>query len=591
MNRYLFSILAAVIIVGVVVLRFIDLPTNSFSWDVFGYYLYLPATIIYEDIGLTNKAWLDEIMKMYDPSSTLYQLNTQANGFSIKYTQGMAWLYLPFFLIGHVIAKLSSFPADGFSAPYQWSVNIGMLIYLLVGFKALYEVLKEQYSPKVAFATLALLYLATNLFQMSGDLLVHPHITLFSLSAMLIYASNEWHKKVTLRWSITIGFLLGFMILTRPTMAVMVLVPICWNLEEFKTQLQKFISAKWNVLAAAFITISIASLQLIYWKIATGSWFYFSYDNPGEGLDFFSPYTWEFLFSFRKGWFVYTPLGLLMIYGIWVLYKQNRKLFFAVAPVVIVCIYVMSSWSTWYYAGGSFSSRTLVNIYPVLAIGLAAVVHQVFVGRKKIFWIVAVLMTILNLFQTWQWKNRIIDSSRMTMAYYFKIFGKTQVHPEWKEELLVYRSPETNPEIDLAHLYDTATIVNAIENFRSDTLINGIEMMELNEEFTPAYTANFQQITQKDHAWLVVEGNVWRMDSNQNLPSLVLHFKHGDGVYKYRSYIPYDNEGQNFVHYQYPYLTPEVRSNKDPFSTYWWNSSKSRCYISQIRVNVLEREK
>jgi hypothetical protein len=590
MNRYLFSILAAIVVIGVVLLRFIHLPVNSFSWDVFGYYLYLPATIIHEDIGLTNRAWLDEIMLLYDPSSTLYQLNTQANGFSIKYTQGMAWLYLPFFLIGHAIAKLSSFPADGFSLPYQWSVNIGMLTYLLIGFKALYEVLREHYSSKVAFVTLGLLYLATNLFQMSGDLLVHPHITLFSLSAMLIYSSNEWHKNATLRWSIVIGFLIGFIILTRPTMAVMALVPLCWDLDGVKTQLQKFIVAKWNVLVAASIAIGITSLQFVYWKIATGNWFYFSYDNPGEGLEFLSPYTWEFLFSFRKGWFIYTPLGLVMIYGIWVLFKQKRKLFFAVAPVVIICIYVMSSWSTWYYAGGSFSSRTLVNIYPVLAIGLAAAINQVFATRRNVFWVVAVLITVLNLFQTWQWKNKIIDSSRMTMAYYFKIFGKTQVLPEWKEDLLVYRSPETNPEIDLLQLYDTAAIVDAIENFRPDTIINGIEMMELNEEFTPAYTAKFREITQKDHAWLVVEGNVWRADSMSNLPSLVLHFKHGEGVYKYRSYTPYHSEEQCFVSYQYSYLTPEVRSSNDPFSTYWWNSSKSRCYISQIHINVLERE-
>ena len=55
-------------------LRTTQTAKHALTWDVFGYYLYLPATFIHDDPGLKDRAWLDEVMAKYDPSATLYQL-------------------------------------------------------------------------------------------------------------------------------------------------------------------------------------------------------------------------------------------------------------------------------------------------------------------------------------------------------------------------------------------------------------------------------------------------------------------------------------------------------------------------------------
>ncbi len=44
------------------------------SWDVFGYYLYLPAAFIHHDITLQHFDWVLEVQKQYEVSDTLYQL-------------------------------------------------------------------------------------------------------------------------------------------------------------------------------------------------------------------------------------------------------------------------------------------------------------------------------------------------------------------------------------------------------------------------------------------------------------------------------------------------------------------------------------
>ncbi|HEY9114586.1 MAG TPA: hypothetical protein VIN10_07785, partial [Bacteroidales bacterium] len=104
------------------VLRYLKFPDAVLSWDVFGYYLYLPANYIYYDPALQNTTWLDELIRQYEPTSSLYQLYPMAEGkMLIKYTSGIAILTLPFFLLAHFLAPLFGFPADGLSMPYQLS--------------------------------------------------------------------------------------------------------------------------------------------------------------------------------------------------------------------------------------------------------------------------------------------------------------------------------------------------------------------------------------------------------------------------------------------------------------------------------------
>ena len=114
----------------------------------------------------------------------------------------------------------------------------------------------------------------------------------------------------------------------------------------------------------------IISLQLIYFKYITGSFFYSDYSgNAGEGLDLFAPYTWEVLFSFRKGWLLYTPIMVFALLGFHSLYKRNRAIFWALLTYFIINLWFVSSWTCWWYAE-SFGQRALIPSYVVLGITL-----------------------------------------------------------------------------------------------------------------------------------------------------------------------------------------------------------------------------
>src|ERR1043166_8517789 len=98
--------------------------------DGFGYYAYLPATYIYHDYSYK---FFDEIYsKYYCPGfspPTKYFVN-QFDGLKInKYYPGVSLLWLPFFLIAHLLAGWFHLPADGYSDIYQYAIGIAGLFY------------------------------------------------------------------------------------------------------------------------------------------------------------------------------------------------------------------------------------------------------------------------------------------------------------------------------------------------------------------------------------------------------------------------------------------------------------------------------
>ena len=86
------------------------------TWDVFGYYLYLPGLFIYND--LETLSFVPEIMQTYASHLDFYYASDLPSGGKVlKYPVGLSVLYSPFFFLGHVGAYMFGYPADGFSMP------------------------------------------------------------------------------------------------------------------------------------------------------------------------------------------------------------------------------------------------------------------------------------------------------------------------------------------------------------------------------------------------------------------------------------------------------------------------------------------
>jgi len=430
------------------------------TWDAFGYYLYLPGIFIYQDVK--DLQWLPEIENKYQlTGGDLYQANRYKNGnFVFKYLGGVAILEAPFFAIAHLYAKLSPYPADGFSAPYQYALAIGALFYFSYAIFLLRHLLLLYFSDLATAITIILLVLATNLPQYIAVESAMSHAYIFPLYALIIWLTIRWHKSPTPYSAFLIGLTIGLATISRPTELIMVFIPIFWNTQnkivakEKWQNVKKHLNQLYLALAGGFIGIAP---QLIYWQIVTGFLIY----DVGSKWYFLNPF-FDVLIGWPQGWFIYTPITILFIFGLFFIKKFPFSKSFTI--FILVNIWIIISWADWKY-GASYSTRALVQSYPVMAFPFAALISQILKTKWKYALIpIGFYLIFVNLFQLKQYQNGILHHRDMNRKYYAAIYLDSNPTP--LDMSLLY-NPEKlkNPkEYQRISLYKSSETIDLFAN-------------------------------------------------------------------------------------------------------------------------------
>ncbi len=396
----------------------------TISWDVSGYYWYLPSIFIYED--LKHQSFKDNILQKYGPTNMDFQqaVRLENGDYAMKYASGMAVMYLPFFTIANVLADPLDFQQDGFSRPYQFAIQFGGLLVSLLGLWYFRKLLLIFYSDKVVAASMAILVVGTNYLNYSSIECGMSHAWLFTVYVFLLLNTHYFYKEFESKYAVRIGLLVGLATLTRPTDMLSCLIPLLWGMESIslnaiKKQIGLYIAHYRPLLLAGITAACIISIQLFYWKYATGHWVFYSYQ--GQHLYFRSPNFSDYTFSYRSGWLTYSPLMILAFIGIIpFLFKGKNKV--AILAFFILNYYMVCSWSIWWYGG-----RAMIQSYPVLFFAVAALVDTLF-SKKVVLWIFTPVVLVLIYYNFWvtyiYHKGTIYDNDCMTKAYFWKVVGK-----------------------------------------------------------------------------------------------------------------------------------------------------------------------
>ena len=589
-------ILSLLLALALITVRSVSTPYRALTWDVFGYYLYLPANFIYHDPGLAEAAWLDNIMDQYEPSATLYQLVDGNNGNRIiKYTSGLALLYAPFFFIAHWLAPVLGYAADGFSLPYQLILSLGGILWAIAGLFIFRKLLLKFFDDTITAILLLLTIAGTNYFQLAaldGTLLSHNF--LFTLYALLLLETINWHQKPNWRSAGVVGLSYGLIVLIRPSEAVSIFIPLMWNVGTkvaFKQKISSIRKFPLHLVLAVFVAIIIGSLQLYYWKKLSGEWLFYSYNNPGEGFRFFPPYLAEFLFSFRKGWFIYTPVMIFAVAGFYNLYRNNKSILPAILIFFLLNLWIISAWSCWWYAGGSFSARAIVPAYVLLSIPLGYLIRDVYV--KKWRWPVLIAgfaFVLLNLFQSWQFQKGIIDKERMSRPYYFAVFGRTEVDKDKLDKLLLVERNTINKD-SLKHPdWYTSKIIFGSDTISVADTTNAIRL-DGNNPYAAGPDIPYHQLTKNDHVWIRAGVEVFLPEGYAGSPPLLVSAFHYKGkAYKYYSEAIPDSSLKTgyWQKLSYWYLSPEVRTKEDNLKVYVWQRESTPVFVRNLMVEAFE---
>lgn len=398
--------------------RHADLPVKVTTWDALGYYLYLPASFIYHDVD--KLGFIPSMDKTYQLSGgDFYQATRLPNGnYAGKYFVGIALLQAPFFLVAHAVAPALGYTADGFSAPYQMAIAWGAMLYVFLALLLLRRILLRYFTDSVVAFTLLLTLLATNAIQYIAIEGGQSHAYIFPLYVFMIYATIRWHEAFRHGWLILIGLILGVAVICRPTEAVMLFIPLLWDWHDVDQRKRKWAYLRSHKLPWLLIVVSGligVAPQLLYWKFVTGQWVY----DVGSKWDFLNPH-FRVLLGWEKGWFMYTPVTVLMVLG---LLKMQKKTFAAsVIWFSVLNLYIIIAWHIWRY-GGSYSCRALVQSYPVWAFALASLLTSLHTRWMKLFaLLLGTYFLVVNLFQIYQYNETIIHYDHMNREYYCAIY-------------------------------------------------------------------------------------------------------------------------------------------------------------------------
>jgi len=394
--------------------------------DVHGYYAFLPALFIYDDIRL-EKSDYREASEQGD--YYYFWPNFTPEGKKIiKYPVGLSVLYAPFFFIAHAVAHLVDAPTTGFSVPYKIMLQVGSLCYLFLGLLLLRSFLRQLgVGERTTALALLLVGCGTNLLCYSSQSATMPHVYGFFLVAAFAYLTVRWFERPLWRHTILLGLVFGLITLVRPTNGVVVGFFLLYgvsSLRDLGPQARRLMRDLPHLLTIAAITFMVWIPQFLYWHAVIGQFIYYAYQD--EGFFFTHPHILEGLFSFRKGWLIYTPVMAFALIGLFLLKGRALAMRAGILAVLVVHVYITFSWWCWWY-GGTFGQRPMIEIYPLLTLPLCAMIDRILragttVGSLSIG--IGAFLILLNIFQTHQFELGLIHYDSMSRELYFKQLGK-----------------------------------------------------------------------------------------------------------------------------------------------------------------------
>ncbi len=465
---------------GVIILYILTIPILNFNhhkyngesgviiWDIKSYYAYLPATVIYKDLSL---GFMDENPEKF--SKWLWPITTPTGDKAILTTMGLSVMYSPFFFVAHGFALSNDrYEADGYSYPYHIALTFSVYFYFILSLVILRKLLKKHFTEPAISLTLLAVAAGTNLLHYLTLEAPMSHGYSFFLIVLFLFVLERWRENFVLKYIISLGFIAGLISLIRPSNALVIILIPLYEVTSGSSLRKNFLALikHWpQILVFAVCGILVWLPQLFYWHNVSGKFFYFSYSEVDSSFFFNHPRIFNVLFSYKKGWFVYTPIMLLATSGIYFLIKQKNPFSWAVMIYFILNLYILSSWWSWWFGGG-YSNRAFIDSYGLMAFPLAALLNQ-FRKSKITTWTLSGLVIILiayNIFQSQQYRRGTIHWFWMNKEAYWE--GFLTLNPTCK-----YWNILNQPDVQMARRGKYEAIPIPDDNISREDLYEFIE--------------------------------------------------------------------------------------------------------------------
>jgi hypothetical protein len=365
--------------------------------DGVGYYAFARAPLIehsldfQHDYQSANASFRDARLDENGEPKSIFR--TATGHLDNHFTVGPAILWTPFLLVAHagvLVARGfgSQVTADGFSAPYRIAMALGTAIYGFLSILLAVRIARQYVDERWAALTAVAVWWASSLpiYMYFNPSWSHAH-SAFAVALFLWY----WHEtrlgRTVLQWcvlGVIVGLMLNVYYANALLLVVLLVEAVCQYAEVLLGRPRDKIAThdsptlvqllSWQILFALIVVLCFLP-TLVTRAIIYGSAFESGY-IPLRSWAWKSPYFLAVLFSSNHGLFVWTPLLLLSVAGLFVFRWRHPAVgtpFLMAALAFYVFIACYPDW-----AGiSSYGNRFFISLTALFVIGLAALLDRV----------------------------------------------------------------------------------------------------------------------------------------------------------------------------------------------------------------------
>lgn len=369
------------------------------------YYSYLPSLLLDHDLDFSDEYGVFFADNPAEGDIWLHKSHRTAKGVPRnQWSIGPALLWSPFFLATHTVAHIlhaSGLSIDiwGYGMLYQAVVISANILFAGIGLWYIYRLVATIINQTDALiATLLVLFAGNLIYYMS----VEPHMAHSGVLMIVGVFFWLWHKaegEITPLLAIKLGVLGGLMALIRPQAGLLLSIPFALALPQLWQAIKArdvALTLHWigTGLVAALVAFIVFIPQMLIWKSMYGGYFSSGYADGGSQLFYWwQPKLWQTLFSSARGLFVWHPIFLVALGGLWFvprLGKAARQMTIAGIMTFLMQWYLISSWNNW-WQGYAFGGRMFLVCTPFFVLGLAALVQQI---RSRFDWRLPTLIAL-----------------------------------------------------------------------------------------------------------------------------------------------------------------------------------------------------
>jgi hypothetical protein len=503
-----------------------------------------------------------------------------------KYFPGVAVLQFPFFIAAHTCALTGLSEPDGFSSIYQYFFGFGAIFYAWLGLRFLRKLLRLlNVGENPTDFTVLLMFFGTHLFYYTIYASFQPHAYLFfvitTLSYFLFLFFNGNRNLKTLGF---ISALTGFIAIIRPfdILFFLCLPVLGFKISEFRNYILS-IKKNTQIIVLLLPFLILIFLLIILWKIQCGRFIIDPYG--GERFYFDKPHISDILFSFRRGWLLYTPLAGLSFIGLFFMPDKRKAL--VIFGFFVLLSYVLSCWWSWTF-GTNFGLRPYVDFTVLTAILFAFLIDKNKSQILQKFTItISIFFMALNLWQTSQFQKGIIHpeytSSETYLRYFFTYHTPASypIPPKiiLQQKVFAYDFEESHDEL-----------ITELQKHggNKSTFINHTKPYALGKKF--AFPNFFKQSENyKIRVKAYVKGKI-----TNGKPVLALDFREATtnkNLHWHSLAIDKYIQDNNWNYIETGTHIPNNCSIRDSIAIFFWNTEgKDTLYIDDVKIEFLKTD-